>query len=71
MNLNAINTLKQSHRIPAGLSDHFPSNETTMMALGIKANIITTFYFNKELEGPDQILSNETEEMKNSKLLPQ
>ncbi len=65
MNLNAINTLKQIYRIPVGLSDHFPGNEITMMALGIGANIIERhFTLNKDLEGPDHILSSEPEEMK-------
>jgi len=64
MNLNAINTLKQIYRIPVGLSDHFPGNEITMMALGIGANIIERhFTLNKELEGPDHILSSEPREM--------
>ena len=65
MNLNAITTLKQMYKIPVGLSDHFPGNEITMMALGVGANIIERhFTLDKNLEGPDHILSSEPEEMK-------
>ncbi len=65
MNLNAITTLKQMYKIPVGLSDHFPGNEITMMALGIGANIIERhFTLDKKLEGPDHILSSEPSEMK-------
>ncbi len=65
MNLKAIDTLKHIYKIPVGLSDHFPGNEMTIMALGVGANIIERhFTLDKNFEGPDHILSSEPEEMK-------
>jgi len=65
MNLKAINTLKQIYQIPVGLSDHFPGNEITMIAIGVGANIVERhFTLDKNFEGPDHILSSEPQEMK-------
>ena len=64
MNLKAIKTLKSIYNIPVGLSDHFEGLEMTILALGSGANIIERhFTLDKQLEGPDHILSSEPEEM--------
>jgi len=65
INLKAINTLKKSFNVPVGLSDHYPGTEISLMAIGLGANIIERhFTLDKNLEGPDHILSSEPHEMK-------
>ncbi|MDC3274466.1 N-acetylneuraminate synthase family protein, partial [Candidatus Pelagibacter sp.] len=64
MNLNSIKTLKNIYKIPVGLSDHFPGLNVSVISLAIGANIIERhFTLNKNMEGPDHILSSETNEM--------
>jgi len=64
MNLKAIKTLKKIYNIPVGLSDHYPGIEISILSLGMGANIIERhFTLNKNLEGPDHILSSEPKEM--------
>ena len=64
MNLKAIQTLKNIYKVPVGLSDHFPGIEISILALGSGANIIERhFTINKNLEGPDHILSSEPDDM--------
>ena len=64
VNLNAIKTLKNSFKVPVGLSDHFPGIEMSLMSIGVGCNIIERhFTLNKSFEGPDHILSSELKEM--------
>jgi len=65
INLRAIQTLKKSFNIPVGFSDHYPGIEISLMSIGLGANIIERhFTLDKNLEGPDHILSSEPKEMK-------
>ena len=65
MNLKAILTLKRNFNVPVGLSDHYPSEEISLMSIGLGANIIERhFTLSKSFEGPDHILSSEPSEMK-------
>ena len=65
INLKAIETLKRNFNVPAGLSDHYPGIEVSLMSIGLGANIIERhFTLDKNLEGPDHILSSEPDEMK-------
>ena len=64
MNLNAINTLKQSFKVPAGLSDHTFGLFVSHTAMAIGANVIERhFTLSRTMEGPDHILSSEPDEM--------
>ncbi|PIR58653.1 MAG: N-acetylneuraminate synthase [Candidatus Pacebacteria bacterium CG10_big_fil_rev_8_21_14_0_10_56_10] len=64
MNLEVINTYKQSFRVPAGLSDHTFGLFVSTVALVMGANVIERhFTLDKGMEGPDHILSSEPEEM--------
>ena len=64
MNLNTINTLKQSFKVPVGLSDHTFGLFVSQTALAIGANVIERhFTLSRTMEGPDHILSSEPDEM--------
>jgi sialic acid synthase SpsE/protoporphyrinogen oxidase len=64
MNLNAINTLKNSFKVPVGLSDHTFGLFVSHTAIAIGANVIERhFTLSRTMEGPDHILSSEPEEM--------
>ena len=64
MNLNAINTLKQSFKVPVGLSDHTFGLFVSHTAIAMGANIIERhFTLSRTMEGPDHILSSEPDEM--------
>ena len=64
MNLNAINTLKQSFKVPVGLSDHTFGLFVSQTAMAIGANVIERhFTLSRTMEGPDHILSSEPDEM--------
>lgn len=63
MNLKAIKLLKKIYDIPVGLSDHYPNLNVSKLALGLGANIIERhFTIDKNLEGPDHILSSTPDE---------
>ena len=63
MNLKAIYLKEIS--MPVGLSDHYPSEEISLMSIGLGANIIERhFTLSKSFEGPDHILSSEPLKMK-------
>ncbi|HLF88185.1 MAG TPA: N-acetylneuraminate synthase family protein [Anaerolineales bacterium] len=65
MNLNAIKTLKESFRVPVGLSDHTLGIQVSLIALSLGANAIERhFTLSRAMEGPDHILSSEPEEMR-------
>jgi len=75
MNLNLIKTLKESFRVPVGLSDHTFGLVVSRIALALGADIIERhFTLDRTLEGPDHMLSSEPEELaelvKFSKELP-
>jgi sialic acid synthase SpsE/protoporphyrinogen oxidase len=64
MNLNAINTLKESFKVPVGLSDHTFGLFVSHTAIAIGANVIERhFTLSRTMEGPDHILSSEPDEM--------
>ena len=64
MNLRTINTLKESFKVPVGLSDHTFGLFVSQTALSIGANVIERhFTLSRTMEGPDHILSSEPYEM--------
>jgi sialic acid synthase SpsE/protoporphyrinogen oxidase len=64
MNLNAINTLKKSFKVPVGLSDHTFGLFVSQTAIAIGADVIERhFTISRTMEGPDHILSSEPEEL--------
>jgi sialic acid synthase SpsE len=64
MNLNTIKTLKESFKVPVGLSDHTFGLFVSQTALSIGANVIERhFTLSRTMEGPDHILSSEPNEM--------
>ena len=65
MNLMAIQTLKNSFGVPVGLSDHTLGTMVSKIALALGANVIERhFTLDRNMEGPDHILSSEPDEMK-------
>lgn len=65
MNIKAIDTLKNSFKLPVGLSDHVIEDTISLAAVARGANIIEKhFTMNKLLEGPDHILSLEPKEFR-------
>jgi N,N'-diacetyllegionaminate synthase len=64
MNLNVIQTLKNSFKIPVGLSDHTFGLFTSIVAMSIGADVVERhFTLDRFMEGPDHILSSEPAEM--------
>ena len=64
MNLQAINTLKKAFNVPVGLSDHTLGLFVSHTALVLGANVIERhFTLDRMMEGPDHILSSESDEM--------
>jgi sialic acid synthase SpsE/protoporphyrinogen oxidase len=64
MNLNVINTLKNSFKVPVGLSDHTFGLFTSIVSMSIGADVIERhFTLDRFMEGPDHILSSEPAEM--------
>jgi N,N'-diacetyllegionaminate synthase len=58
MNLNAIKTISDAFKIPVGLSDHFVGSTMSIAAKALGAVIIEKHVtLNKEMEGPDHVLS--------------
>lgn len=65
MNLRAIETLHRAFCVPTGLSDHTFGLSAAHTALARGAHVIERhFTLDRTLEGPDQMLSSEPEEMK-------
>ena len=66
MNIRAIDTMKQSFgHIPVGLSDHVVGDSVSLAAVARGANIVEKhFTLDKQMEGPDHILSLEPGELK-------
>jgi sialic acid synthase SpsE/protoporphyrinogen oxidase len=65
MNLKFIDTLKKMYDIPIGLSDHTTDLLATKVAIARGCNIVERhFTIDKDLEGPDHILSSDFQEMK-------
>ena len=65
MNIKAIDTMKSVFRRPVGLSDHVIEDTITLAAVARGANIIEKHLtLDKDMEGPDHILSLTPEEFK-------
>ena len=65
INLNFMKKLKNLYNIPIGSSDHSSSLLSSIVAISNGAQIIERhFTLNKNMEGPDHILSSDPEEMK-------
>jgi sialic acid synthase SpsE/protoporphyrinogen oxidase len=74
MNLSVIKTLKNTFKLPVGLSDHTFGLLASTISMSIGADVIEKhFTIDKFMDGPDHILSSEPAEMKklveNSKLI--
>ena len=69
MNIKAIDTMKAAFKqLPVGLSDHVVGDMVSIAAVARGANIVEKhFTMDKEMEGPDHILSMLPEEMKKMK----
>ena len=66
MNIRAIDTLKNSFKRPVGLSDHVIEDTISLAAVARGANLIEKHLtLDKNMEGPDHILSLEPLEFKN------
>ena len=64
MNLSAIETLKNTFKVPVGLSDHTFGLFVSHTAIARGANIIERhFTLSRTMVGPDHILSSELDEM--------
>ncbi len=64
MNLSAIETLKNTFKMPVGLSDHTFGLFVSHTAMVLGANVIERhFTLSRSMVGPDHILSSELEEM--------
>jgi sialic acid synthase SpsE len=65
MNIRAIDTLKAAFKLPVGLSDHSLGYSIALAAAARGANVIEKhFTINREMEGPDHVVSLEPQEMK-------
>lgn len=65
MNLNAIDTMKNAFHLPVGLSDHTIGSVISIAAVAKGASIIEKHYtLDRNMEGPDHILSLEPNELK-------
>jgi len=69
MNIKAIDTMKMAFKqLPVGISDHVIGDMVSIAAVARGANIVEKhFTMDKDMEGPDHILSMLPEEMKNMK----
>ena len=66
MNLNVINSLKSTFKVPIGLSDHTFGLFVSHTAIAIGANVIERhFTIDRTFEGPDHILSSQPDEFSN------
>lgn len=64
MNLLAIETLKNTFKVPVGLSDHTFGLFVSHTAIALGASVIERhFTLSRSMVGPDHILSSELEEM--------
>ena len=64
MNLAAIETLKNTFKVPVGLSDHTFGLFVSHTAISLGANVIERhFTLSRSMVGPDHILSSELDEM--------
>lgn len=66
VNLKFMNNLKSLYQVPVGFSDHTTDLISSKTAIALGANIIERhFTLDKNMEGPDHILSSDKKEMKN------
>lgn len=66
INLNVINTLKNTFMLPIGYSDHSLGNEASILSIGKGACVIEKhFTIDKNLPGPDHLASSTPIEFKN------
>ena len=64
MNLAAIETLRNTFKVPVGLSDHTFGLFVSQSAIALGANVVERhFTLSRSMVGPDHILSSELEEM--------
>ena len=62
-NMLCMKTMKQKFRVPIGFSDHTTSNEASLVAVTLGAEIIEKhFTLDKKLKGPDHALSADPKE---------
>ena len=65
VNLKVIHTMKQAFGVPVGYSDHTVGTLASDMSFSLGSNVLEKhFTLDKLMEGPDHILSADTEEMK-------
>ncbi len=65
VNLNAMNTIKESFKVEVGYSDHTLGIEVPIAAVALGATVIEKhFTLDKTMEGPDHKASLEPEELK-------
>ena len=65
-NLLCLEDLRKKFKVPIGFSDHTTSNETSLIATALGAEIIEKhFTLDKKLPGPDHALSADPKEFKN------
>ncbi|MBC7428150.1 MAG: N-acetylneuraminate synthase [Bacteriovorax sp.] len=65
VNLNAMNTIKESLKVEIGYSDHTPGIEISLAAVALGAKIIEKHYtLDKEMQGPDHKASLDPLELK-------
>ncbi len=66
INLNVMNTLKKTFRVPIGYSDHSIGNEAAILSIGNGACVIEKhFTLDKSLPGPDHLASSNPKEFAN------
>ena len=70
MNIKAIDTMKMAFKqLPVGISDHVIGDMVSIAAVARGANIVEKhFTMDKEMEGPDHVLSMLPEEMEKMKM---
>ena len=66
VNLRAMQIMKDAFQVPVGYSDHTIGINVSLAAVALGANVIEKhFTLDKKMEGPDQILSADPEDLNN------
>ena len=64
INLNFMKNLRSLYQVPVGFSDHTTDLLASKSSIALGANIVERhFTLNKRMEGPDHMLSSDTEEI--------